>query len=81
MFVIMAEVLARLISAQKVKGLWKGVIVEEGVDPLSHLQFVDDTFLAREASEREVKVMKKTLIFVGQFQGNSQIGGNKISLF
>lgn len=36
MFIIMAEVLERLISAQKEKGLWKGVIVKKGVDPLSH---------------------------------------------
>ena len=58
-FIILVEVLGRLITERRVKGQWKGVKVARGVDPISHLQFVDDTFLTGEASEREARVMKK----------------------
>lgn len=50
-------------------GVWKGVKVARGVDPISHMQFVDDTFLTGGASEREARLMKKTLEIYGKVSG------------
>ena len=40
-----------------------------GVDPISHLQFVDGGFLTGEASEQEARLMKKTLEIYGKVSG------------
>ena len=51
LFIILVEVLGRLIIIKRNRGLWKGVKVARGVEVVSYLQFVDDTFLTWEASE------------------------------
>lgn len=61
--------MGRLIQEIRIRGLWKGVKVARGVDPISHLQFVDDTFLTGEASEQEARLMKKTLEIYGKIPG------------
>ncbi|XP_057837496.2 uncharacterized protein LOC131047714 [Cryptomeria japonica] len=57
----MAKVLGRVISKKCSEGLWKGIKIADGVNPLCHLQFVDDTFLAGDASAREARVIRRTL--------------------
>lgn len=57
----MVEVLGRLISRKRREGIWRGVKVADGVENLSHLQFVDDTLLRREASFKEARIMKSVL--------------------
>lgn len=61
LFIIMVEALGRLITWERHIGLWKGISVAEGVDPVCHLQFVDDIFLMGGASPREARVIKVTL--------------------
>lgn len=61
LFIIMVEALGRLISKKRSEGLWKGIKVAEGVESISHLQFVDDTLLMGEASLREARVIKNSL--------------------
>lgn len=39
------------------------------MDPISHLQFVDDTFLTGEALKQEAKLMKKTSEIYGKVSG------------
>lgn len=60
-FIIMVDVLGRLISKGCSEGLWKGIKIVDGVNPLTHSQFVDDTFLAKDALGREARFMKRTL--------------------
>lgn len=50
--------LGGLICKRRNDGLWRSVKVVEGVDVMSHLQFVDDTFLMGETLKREARVMK-----------------------
>lgn len=57
----MAEVLGRLIRDGKREGVWRGVRVARGIDPISHLQFADDTLLMGESSFQEARVMRETL--------------------
>ncbi|XP_059070333.1 uncharacterized protein LOC131860010 [Cryptomeria japonica] len=57
----MAKVLGRLISKECRAGRWKGIRIVAGVDPLTHLQFADDTFLAGEASAREARTVKQVI--------------------
>lgn len=59
--IIMAEVLGHFISKKWEEGIWKGVQIAVGVNLITHLQFADDTFLARDATAREAQVMKETL--------------------
>lgn len=61
LFIIMAKVLGHFISKKWEVGAWKGVQIAAGVNPITHLQFADDTFLAGDASAREGRVMKETL--------------------
>lgn len=69
LFIIMAEVLGRLIQRQRELGQWKGIKITETVEPLTHLQFVDDTFLAGVASIEEANVMKETIELYGRISG------------
>ena len=69
LIIIMAEVLGRLIQKQREQGQWKGIKITESIEPLTHLQFVDDTFLAGVASLEEAKVMKDTLELYGKISG------------
>ncbi|XP_059067479.1 uncharacterized protein LOC131858297 [Cryptomeria japonica] len=57
----MVEVLGRMISKKGDEGVWKGAKITNNVEPLTHLKFVDDTFLSGEASGREARVIKQTL--------------------
>lgn len=61
LFIIMVEALGRLISKKREDGGWKVVHIAEGVNPLSHLQFADDTLLMGETSFREARLMKNIL--------------------
>ena len=66
LFIIMAEVLRRLIHRQQEQGLWRGIKITETVEALTHLQFVDDTFLVGIESLEEARTMKKTLELYGK---------------
>lgn len=66
LFIILVEVLGRLISKKQSNGHWKGIKIVEGIDPISYLQFVDDTFLMGEVDFREARVMKETLDAYGK---------------
>lgn len=66
LFIIMVEVLGRLIQKQREQGTWNGIKITETVESLTHLQFVDDTFLGGEASVEEARVMKNTLELYGK---------------
>lgn len=57
----MAGVLKHLISKKWELGVWKGVQIVVGVNPITHLQFLDDTFLVGDSFAREGRVMKETL--------------------
>ncbi|XP_057854930.2 uncharacterized protein LOC131064707 [Cryptomeria japonica] len=57
----MAEILGRNVKSLVKKGLWKGALIHNSIDPISHSQFVDDTILFGEATEKEVVVIKKLL--------------------
>ena len=69
LFIIMAEVLGRLIQKQREQGAWKGIKITETVESLTHMQFVDDTFLGGEASVEEARVMRNTLELYGKVSG------------
>lgn len=76
----MAEFLGHLIKKQRRNGSWKGIKITKEVEALSHMQFVDDTFLAGEANETEAKVMKQTLELYGKFYGQL-ISWNKSKIY
>ena len=76
----MVEVLGRLIKRKREKRLWKGVNIIEIGEALTHLQFVDDTFLAGTIQELEAKVMKQTLELYGRVSGQF-INWNKLEVF
>ncbi|XP_059067666.1 uncharacterized protein LOC131858444 [Cryptomeria japonica] len=57
----MTKDLGHFISKKWEEGLWKGVQIAAGVNPLTHLQFTNDTILAGDASAREARVIKETL--------------------
>ncbi|XP_059066192.1 uncharacterized protein LOC131857542 [Cryptomeria japonica] len=61
LFVLMAEILGRNIKKLVETRLWKGVHIHDSIDPISHSQFVDNTILFGEATEKEAKVMKMLL--------------------
>ncbi|XP_057840094.2 uncharacterized protein LOC131049990 [Cryptomeria japonica] len=61
LFVLMAKILGRNIKKLVETGLWKGVLIHGSIDPISHSQFVDDTVLFGEASEKEAMAMKLLL--------------------
>lgn len=69
MSIIMAEVLGCTISKDCRASRWKGIRFVAGVDPLTHLQFANDTFLAGEASAREAQVVKHVIDRYEQVSG------------
>ncbi|XP_059066322.1 uncharacterized protein LOC131857643 [Cryptomeria japonica] len=46
---------------QQRRGRWKGIKIAEGMDPVTHQQFADDTLLCGQSSLQEARVMRKTL--------------------
>ncbi|XP_057836614.2 secreted RxLR effector protein 78-like [Cryptomeria japonica] len=62
LFVLMAEVLGRSIKFSVGQGAWKGISIKGYMEPVSHLQFVDDTILFGEASKREALIIKKGVV-------------------
>ncbi len=61
LFIILAEVLGRLITKSRSDGKWKGIKIVNGLDTLNHLYFADDTYLVREASIWEARNTKLLL--------------------
>ena len=61
LFIILAEVLWQLISKAQLDRKWHGLKIARGVDPITHLQFVDDKFLMGEASIKEAHCIKKVV--------------------
>lgn len=53
--------MGRLLTWKRQNGLWKGISIAEGLDPTTHLQFVDDNFLMGDATIKEARVIKATL--------------------
>ena len=60
--------------------MWKGIKIIEAVEAPTHLQFVDDTFLAGIANVEEAKAMKQTLELYGRISGQF-INWNKSEIF
>ncbi|GLJ30874.1 hypothetical protein SUGI_0613840 [Cryptomeria japonica] len=61
-FIIMAEVLGRLIQKKKhLQGDWKGVYIHDQLNAITHSQFADDTMVFGEASLVEAKCILETL--------------------
>lgn len=52
-------------------GSWKGIKFAAGIDPVTHLQFIDDAYLIGEASVQEANIIRSTLdnysMVLGQF--------------
>lgn len=73
LFIIMVEAFGRLITRKRMDGLWKEIKVVQGMDPISHLQFVDDTLLMGEATFREERVMKEIIDKYNRVQAMYQL--------
>ncbi|XP_057873761.1 uncharacterized protein LOC131079746 [Cryptomeria japonica] len=57
----MAEILGRNIKSLVKMRLWKGALIHNSIDPISHSQFADDTIHFGEATEKEAIVIKMLL--------------------
>lgn len=57
----MVEVLGQLISKKRREGQWKGINVADGIDLISHLQFLDYTYLMGESTLWEYIRMRVTI--------------------
>ena len=68
LFIIMAEVIGILTTKQRLYGSWIGIKVVEGVEAVSHLQFINEIFLVGDALEREASIINKLLIYMGESQ-------------
>ena len=53
--------LGRSIKLAHLQDRWKGLTIARGIDPITHLQFVDDNFLLDEATMKEEKVVREVL--------------------
>ena len=62
LLVMVAEALGRIVKRAECMGLIRGIEVAGDVNPISHLQFVDDTWIFCEANEDQVKNVKAILI-------------------
>ncbi|XP_059064768.1 uncharacterized protein LOC131856848 [Cryptomeria japonica] len=76
----MAEVLGWFNSKKWEEGLWKGVQIAARVNPLTHLQFADDTFLAGDVLAREARVIKETLDMYEKASGQ-KVNWSKSEIF
>lgn len=61
LFVLKMEILGHAIKKSVLGGNWKPIVLSKGGPPLSHLFFVDDLFLFREAS-LEIALAMRTIL-------------------
>jgi len=69
LFVLMAEVLNKMIQRAVSSGLFKGLTVSNGEIQLSHLQLADDTLVFCEAKEQYVRLIKGIFLSYQVFSG------------
>jgi len=69
LFVLLIEVLNRLLSKASSLGLFSGLKVGVKNATITHLQFADDTLLFREANEGDLQNLKMILLSFQAFSG------------
>ncbi|XP_059064740.1 uncharacterized protein LOC131856820 [Cryptomeria japonica] len=69
LFVLMNEVLGKLIQKRHVRGVWKGIRVHEQLDAITHSQLADDTMVFGEATLTEAKTIMETLHLYSESSG------------
>jgi len=69
LFVLMAEVLNRMLIRAEYLGLFKGLAVGRQAVTISHLQFMDDTLIFCETDESYIGNIKQILLNFQCFSG------------
>jgi len=69
LFVLMAEVLNKMMQRAISSGLLRGILVGNGEMQISHLQFADDTLIFCEAEEQYVRAVKGIFLTYQAFSG------------
>jgi len=69
LFVLVVEVLNRMLIRAEEVGLFKGVVMGREQVVVSHLQFADDTLIFCEADDRYVGNIKRILLSFQSFSG------------
>ncbi|GLJ54200.1 hypothetical protein SUGI_1162000 [Cryptomeria japonica] len=68
-FIIMVEVLGRLIQKKHSQGIWKGICIHEQLTAITHSQFLDDTVVFGEASVAEARCILENLSQYSELSG------------
>lgn len=74
LFILCAEVLAKLITRSLAQGKFEGIWLNINSPPISHLLFVDNLTVFRKANEQSAQVIYENL---GKYQ---EWSGQKINL-